>query len=263
MSWDTAGQTAENAKSRSGLFARLENNGDKMIVAFLGEPEAKEVHWTGDSTEMCTGENCKKCKKGNDPQARFSINVFVKTKTVDGDIVEVEKVQIFEQGVRWYRDLEAVKAKYGLEKWWFEIEREGKAGSKKTKYSILPEEKITDDDKKKLAKAELNDLTKTNDNNDDDDDDDDDKDNKKSKSSSSSKKQSDGPMNADDVSDIMRRMQNQPKDEIKKFLEKFDVKRFKDLKTSQRADAIKFVKQLESTNEKENKSEDEETDPFS
>lgn len=257
MSWDTATRTAETAKSRSGIFARLENNGDKMIVAFLGEPEAKEVHWTGDSTEICTGDDCKKCKKGDVPQARFSINVYVKTKTADGESQEVGKVQIFEQGVLWYNKLEVVKAKYGLDKWWFEIERQGKAGSKKTKYTVLPDEKMTDDEKEELVKCKLNSLTSTRD---DDDEDDDDNDTKKNTQSSSSKKESpDGPMSADDVSDIMRRMQNQPKDEIKKFLEKFDVKRFKDLKTSQRADAIKFIKQLESGNE----SADEETDPFS
>lgn len=241
MSWDTANKTAENAKSRNGIFARLENNGDKMIVAFLGEPEAKEVHWTGDSTEICTGEDCKKCKKGDVPQARFSINVYVKTKTADGDTQEVGKTQIFEQGVLWYNKLEVVKAKYGLDKWWFEIERQGKAGSKKTKYTVLPEEKMTDDEKEELTKCKLNSLTSTRD--DDEDDDDDDNNTKNNKQSSSSKKESsDGTMNADDVSDIMRRMQNQPKDEIKKFLEKFNVKRFKDLKSSQRADAIKFLK---------------------
>ena len=262
MSWDTASTTAENAKSRSGIFARLENDGDKMIVAFLGEPEAKEVHWTGDSTEICTGEDCRKCKKGDVPQARFSINVYVKTKTTDGELQEVEKVQIFEQGVRWYRDLEAVKAKYGLDKWWFEIERQGKAGSKKTKYTIMPEEKFTDDDKKELVKNELNDLTGTTNNNDDDDNDT----KKTTQSSTSTKKEkepTDGLISADDVSDIMRRMQNQPKDEIKKFLDKFGVKRFKDLKSSQRADAIKFVKQLESKNDKPESPEEEETDPFS
>ena len=261
MSWNTASETAEKVKKNSGIFARLENDGDKIIVAFLGEPEAKEVHWVGEGTEICSGEGCKNCKEGDNPGARFSINVYVKTRTSKGeDTEEVGKVQIFEQGVRWYRDLETVKAKYGLDKWWFEIERKGKAGSKKTKYTVLPEEKFTDEDKKTLTNLELNDLNSTkNDDSDDNDDDDDDKTKKSDKKTiSSSKKTSDGPMDADDVADIVKRIQNQPKEQIKTFLDKLGIKRFKDLKTSQRTEAFKFIKQLESAGESE-----EEADPFS
>lgn len=263
MSWESASQTAEKAAKNGGIFARLENDGDRIIVAFLGEPEAKEVHWIGEGTEICSGEGCKHCKRGDEPGARFSINVYVKSRASKGeDLEEVGKVQIFEQGVRWFRDVEAVKAKYGLEKWWFEIERKGKAGSKKTKYSVLPEEKFTDEEKKMLAAVELNDLSNPRSDDDDDNDDDDDDDTPKKKADKKVvpiKSKSDGPMDADDVAEIVKKMQNQPKDQLKVFLEKFGVKRFKDLKASQKNDVFAFIKNLEGP---PSESEDEE-DPFS
>jgi hypothetical protein len=265
MSWESAGKTAEKAAKNGGIFARLENDGDRIIVAFLGEPEAKEVHWIGEGTEICSGEGCKNCKRGDDPGARFSMNVYVKSRASKGeDLEEVGKVQIFEQGVRWFRDVEAVKAKYGLEKWWFEIERKGKAGSKKTKYSVLPEEKFTDEEKKMLASVELNDLSNPTSNNDDDDDDDDDdtpkKNNEKKVVPINSKSKSDGPMDADDVAEIVKKMQNQPKDQIKVFLDKFGVKRFKDLKANQKSDVFSFIKALEG---EPSGTEGDEEDPFS
>jgi hypothetical protein len=43
--------------------------------------------------------------------------------------------------------------KYGLETWYFEIERNGAKGDTATVYTVLPEEKIPDDVRQKLTKA--------------------------------------------------------------------------------------------------------------
>jgi hypothetical protein len=51
-------------------------------------------------------------------------------------------MKVMEGGTMWLRDVLTVKEKYGLEKWLFEIARVGKPKDPKTKYVILPDERI-------------------------------------------------------------------------------------------------------------------------
>jgi len=265
MGWDSAKEVAEKSRG-GGSFIKLENDGDKIMVAFLGEPEGKEIHWVDGGTELCEGEDCKRCKKGP-PQAKFSINVFVKTqftKLKKGyDEEDIEEVRIFEQGIYFFNDLVATDEKYGFEKYWFEIERQGKAKSTKTRYKInvLPEDKLTKDDKEMLSELELFDLTgRNNDDDDDDDDDDDKKERKASKSSNSNKRKNDSPIDSDDAQDLVKRLKLRPREELTEFLKEFGVKKIKDLKEDQLKSATAFIDKLEKKDKDD--SDDDEEDPF-
>lgn len=68
------------------------------------------------------------------------------------------EMKIIEGGTTWFKDVIKVRDKYGLEKWLFEIERHGDSGDPKTTYSILPEEKIDDELRAKIAAADIHDL---------------------------------------------------------------------------------------------------------
>jgi hypothetical protein len=78
-----------------------------------------------------------------------AINFFV---VPDGEM------KIIEGSTQWFRDLLKVRDKYGLENWSFEVERHGEAKDPKTKYTILPEEKIDNPLRARIAQVELHDL---------------------------------------------------------------------------------------------------------
>jgi hypothetical protein len=68
--------------------------------------------------------------QGRRPSLRIALNVA---------LYDTHEVKVFEQGRGFFRDLVQVRAKYGLEKWAFEVKRHGVAKNLKTTYSILPE----------------------------------------------------------------------------------------------------------------------------
>jgi hypothetical protein len=45
--WDNAKALAEKHAAAGGIFVRLQNDGDKVVGVFCGEPYAKEVYWDG------------------------------------------------------------------------------------------------------------------------------------------------------------------------------------------------------------------------
>ena len=131
--WNHATALAEKVEKESdGLFVKLTNHGDKVVGVFVGEPLAREVHWSGERYVSCLGEGCSFCGGGKKPSLRVSVNFFQ---------LPERSLKIIEGGLGWFKDLIKVREKYGLDQWTFEIERRGEAGNTKTTYSILPEEK--------------------------------------------------------------------------------------------------------------------------
>lgn len=148
--WEQAKRLAERHQpSSQNLFVRLQNHGDKITGVFVGAPYPRDVVWTGERYEVFDSQNPAHSAEGRKPTLRVAINFFDTKEGV---------VRIFEGGTAWMRDLLTVKEKYGLERWSFEIKRHGEAGDPKTKYTILPEEKLSDDDRATIAKATLHDL---------------------------------------------------------------------------------------------------------
>ena len=117
------------------MFIRLANDGDRVVGVFCGDPDPREVHWTGETYEECAGPGCGHCVSGKRPSLRVTINFWV---------IAESAMKVMEGGTMWFRDVLAVREKYGLDKWIFEVKRIGKANDPKTRYAILPEDKISD-----------------------------------------------------------------------------------------------------------------------
>jgi hypothetical protein len=142
--WENAKALAEKHAAAGGIFVRMQNDGDKVVGVFCGEPFAKEVYWDGQKYIDTPPEG-----SALKPSLRVSLNFYV---PADG------AMKIIEGGTAWFKDVLEVKDKYGLEKWSFEVKRRGKKGDPKTKYTILPDAPVDDALRAKIAAAGLHDL---------------------------------------------------------------------------------------------------------
>lgn len=135
------------------IFVRLANDGDKVVGAFLGDPLAREVHWNGERYEECPGpeSKCSHCAESKRPSLRVSMNFYVPAE---------KAVKVIEGGSTWFKDLLKCRDKYGLNRWVFEVKRHRAAGDLKTSYTILPDERLTDEQRGQLAALQLHDLWK-------------------------------------------------------------------------------------------------------
>ena len=112
-------------QSGSGsVWLELQNDDDKAVVVFLGEPHPREVCFVDDKARQA----------GLKPSLRVALNVA---------LYDSKEVKVLEQGVMFFKDLVRVRDKYGLDKWAFEVQRHGAAKDPKTTYSILPEHQLT------------------------------------------------------------------------------------------------------------------------
>jgi hypothetical protein len=142
--WDYAKRLAEKHAAAGGIFVRLQNDGDKVVGAFCGEPFAKEVYWDGQKYSDSPPEGV-----AAKPSLRVSLNFYSPAEGA---------MKIIEGGTAWFKDVLEVKDKYGLEKWTFEVKRRGKKGDPKTKYSILPDAQVDDAMRARIDAAGLHDL---------------------------------------------------------------------------------------------------------
>ncbi len=156
--WDRAASLADKhtkPASRGGIFVNLDHDCDRVIGAFVGEPYAYGVHWTGERYVECEGDDCQHCKTAGGATVRVMLNFFVPAE---------DAMKVIEGGTVWFKDVLKVRDKYGLDKWLFEITRHGESGDPTTTYSIMPEEKIDDELRAKIDAAanshELHDLSK-------------------------------------------------------------------------------------------------------
>jgi hypothetical protein len=148
--WDVVAKMAEQSANAGGIYVRLVDDGDRVVGVFVGDPHAIQVHWTGEGYAECSGHSCPLCESlGKKPSLRVMINFF--------DIAE-NAMKIIEGGILWYQNIMKVREKYGLNKWSFEIQRQGAKGDSKTRYTILPDSQIDTDLRSKIAKCELHDL---------------------------------------------------------------------------------------------------------
>lgn len=207
--WAETQEKAERQSEKGGIFVRLKDNGNKVVGAFCGDPFAKEVVWTGQRYEEFDPAN--PAHKGERVSLKVSLNFFVPTEG---------KMKVIEGSAAFFKSIVKVKEKYGLDNWLFEIERQGDAGDPKTKYSILPEEKINTDLRAQMNKAELHDLASIGAGSDDD------------AESSKPKATSAGPISEQDAQAIVERLKLLPKSDVSAFLTKFGVPRVRDMKSA-------------------------------
>lgn len=224
--WDYAEKTAKEA-DEGGIFLRLKEDGDKAIVAFVGDPEVSKVVWNGSQYE-----DYDERKHDKSPSVRFKINVFN---------VKHNCMQMWECSAQTFKGVVQVKSKYGLDKMTFEICRQGAKGDTNTTYSILPEDHITDELRERISNEKLHDLLA------------DYRKEGKSKKSEADK----GNGIDDDIAKLIGRLKNLDAKDVKTFLAKFEIEKVKELKKEQLKQASAFIEQLEGKNK-----ESDEVDPF-
>jgi len=230
--WQQAQEKADRQAEKGGMFIRLKNNGDKIVGAFCGDPYAKEVVWIGQKSEEYSPDNPE--HKGVRTSLRISLNFFVPAEG---------QMKVIEGSAQFFKGIVKVKDKYGLDNWLFEIERQGEAGDPKTKYSILPEEKVTPEIRAQISKATLHDLGAIGTGSDED------ADNTQAKSTSG------GPINEKDAQGIVERLKMLAKSDVSAFLAKFGVQRVRDLKSSELTAALALLTDLDGAGQAE-------VDPF-
>lgn len=209
-----------------GIFIRLANNGDKVVGAFCGEPFPREVIWNGERYEEFDPD----AHTGKKPSLRVMLNFFVPAEGA---------MKVIEGGTVWFKDVLKLRDKYGLDRWLFEIERHGEAGDPKTKYTILPEEKLSEAQLEELAAMELHDLAAL-----------------------ASGDAGDPPIDADAAAELIARLKGLPRSAVNTFLEQFRVKRVRDLVASDLEAARQLIGGLEARARQQSAPAQAEVDPF-
>jgi len=225
--WNHAESLSEKHANQGGVFVRLANNGDKVVGAFCGEPHAREVHWTGERYEECTGDGCSFCAGGKKPSLRVMLNFYVPAEGA---------MKVYETGTRVFRDLLKLRAKYGLQSWLFEIERHGEAGSTKTRYSVLPEAQIDAALRAQIDAAELNDLANLGAGDDED---------AGGKEPSAGAGATPATIPTERVAPLVARLKALPRADVDTFLGRFGISRVRDLAAADEQAAYALLAELE------------------
>lgn len=127
---------------RNRPVVRLNVPGDFVVGAFCGEPRGLDVHWFGDRFRICHGAGCRYCLT-----RRVSFVVPINFYLYGEGVVEI--VELSSK----FETIGSIKAKYPFEDWWYKVERT----SCKT-FSIEPHGRLSQQDRSRVRRAELNDL---------------------------------------------------------------------------------------------------------
>lgn len=242
--WEKSKQLADRHSEGAGPWLRLVNDGDKAVGVFLGDPYPREVHFV-ERYVKCAGASCPHCAEGKKPSLRVAINFYTG-----------KEVKVFEMGTVVFKDLLKVRDKYGLDKWSFEIQRNGEAGNPKTTYSILPEERLTEKQLAELKKLELHDLQKLYESADAGAGGEDLKSFDKARDEAQG-----GTVDAKTASSMVVILKALPKEATDRFLKTFGIQRVRDLPAASVKEAIALLDRLEAE-AKKGASSSEEIDPF-
>lgn len=230
--WDKAKNLADKHASQGSIFVRLQNDGDAVVGVFCGEPYAREVYWDGEKYVEATADGPPPGATAKTPSLRVALNFYVPSEGT---------MKIVEGGTQWFRDLVNVREKYGLDKWLFEIKRHGKPKDPKTKYTILPEEKIDDALRATLARVATHDLAQMSAPSEDGDG-------------------SGGPrvVDVDVARQFADRLRALPRSDADTFLQEFKIERLRDLPNDRVPAALQLLMKLEASH----KSASAAVDPF-
>jgi hypothetical protein len=146
--FDGMNKTYEEHDLEGGRFLKFDD-GEKHLIAFLGEPHIREIYWEDSKTHPWT-EGCGKPKS-----LKTSMNVAVIENKAGAYVIKA--VKVLENSKTFYKLVAKMDAKYGVEAQIFEIERTGSKTD--TTYTILPEAAITPALRAQLDALELFDLT--------------------------------------------------------------------------------------------------------
>lgn len=217
--WDRTEEMAKQHDQGSSTWLKLAGDGDKEVVVFLGEPYPREVVFR-DGKYVPFTEEMK--AKGDKASLRIALNVA---------IYDTKEVKILEQGVVFFKQLLQLRAKRSLDEWTFEVERHGAAGDKSTTYSILPEQKLTPEERAELQALPLHDLEKLYSEEDESDLD-------------SYDRKTGGVINPKTAQAMVQSLKALPREAVDRFCQKFGVSRIKDLPAAQADKAQVFIEAL-------------------
>jgi len=230
--WDKAKSLADKHATQGSIFVRLQNDGDAVVGVFCGEPYAREVYWDGEKYVEATADGPPPGATAKTPSLRVALNFYVPSEGT---------MKIVEGGTQWFRDLVNVREKYGLDKWLFEIKRHGKPKDPKTKYTILPEEKIDDALRATLSRVATHDLAQMS-------------------TPSEEGDASDGPrvVDVDVARQFADRLRALPRSDADTFLQEFKIERLRDLPNDRVPAALQLLMRLEASHKSANAA----VDPF-
>jgi len=146
--WEQTAAMAKQHEQAGGAWLKLANDGDTAVVVFLGQPHPREVVFL-DNKYVPFDEKLKAL--GHKSSLRVALNVAV---------YGTREVKVLEQAVTFFNTLMELRAKYGMEKWAFEVKRRGAAKDPKTTYSILPDRQLTEEEMAAFQELRLHDLAK-------------------------------------------------------------------------------------------------------
>ncbi|MCP3170158.1 hypothetical protein [Myxococcus qinghaiensis] len=146
--WEQTEEMAKRHEQAGGVWLKLANDGDTAVVVFLGEPYPQEVCFLNNKY-LPFDEKLR--AQGLKPSLRVALNVA---------LADTREVKVVEQAVTFFNTLRELRAKYGLEKWAFEVKRHGAAKDPKTTYSILPERQLTSEEVSAFQALRQHDLPK-------------------------------------------------------------------------------------------------------
>ena len=212
--WDQAANLADKHANQGGMFVKLANDGDKVVGVFVGDPHAREVVWTGEGYEPYDENSA--AHKGKRASLKVALNFF--------DVAE-GGMRVFELNNTTFRDLVRLRDKYGLDRWVFEIERQGAKGDPRTRYSILPEHEIGADLAAAIRAADLHDLA--------------------SMGSEGAETPSDGPVAEAEAERFAAALRRLPRSAVDTVLNELKVRRIRDVRASEAQRARELLARLE------------------
>jgi hypothetical protein len=216
MGQDMWKQTEEMAKQHeqgASSWLKLQNDNDRAVVVFLGEPYPREVCFV-EGKYIPFNDDLK--AQGVKPTLRIALNVALH---------DTKEVKVLEQGVTFFKDLIRVRDKYTLEKWAFEVQRHGAAKDPKTTYSILPEKQLSPDEIRTFAALQLHDLSRLYD-------------------AVPEDAPAEAPIDPQVALALGTALKSLPREAVDRFCQHFGVQRIKELGASQTEKAKVFVEAL-------------------
>lgn len=170
MGWKKTQETFDAQKG--GLFVKLEDDGDTVIASFpwvgdgdTDDPIPEETYYNekDGNSEPYTPEHK---AKGLDANIKIKFGCVVR---VEG--VMQEDAKILSATVTTAKQIQAAIIKYteksGGKPVWLEIKRNGAKGNKKTKYSVMYEAHMSDEEIEKMKKTERPSMERPDDDGDD------------------------------------------------------------------------------------------------
>lgn len=119
QTWESVIKLVNVKKPQNARELILENYGDQVTVAFVGEPFAFESVWE-ELDGWVEFDEQHPLHKGVEPALRIRINVIV--VNLNGMIIN-NRVAYWEMDSEFFRELCKLRNKYGLEDWLYTIEK--------------------------------------------------------------------------------------------------------------------------------------------